>query len=207
MQVCTSSHQKNTIVPMSTFGRGQITHSTPPKPPSPRQPLANNTDGTGMRLAESAILSGGSSAFVNSFVDEFVASLGTTDFGDSNEMLYDNAPVNLTDSTPLLGRSLFNDGEEEMSLFAMGAVNELAVLGVNLASFPSNFDMVESRFTNQVEALNNEGHDSKGNLPHFADEPNDHMEDYCEDTIAGGGGGLWRQRWQWWHRRHQMRST
>jgi hypothetical protein len=45
MQVHTSSYQKNTIVPMSTLGRGQITRSTPPKLPSPRQPLTVNTMG------------------------------------------------------------------------------------------------------------------------------------------------------------------
>jgi hypothetical protein len=35
VQVHTSSCQKNTIVPMSTFGRGKITRSTPPEPPFP----------------------------------------------------------------------------------------------------------------------------------------------------------------------------
>ncbi len=49
----------------------------------------------------------------------------------------------------------------------MGAVNELAVPGVNIASFPSNFGTVENLFTNQDETLNNAGYDSKGNLPHF----------------------------------------
>ncbi len=88
-----------------------------------------------MRLAESAILSGGLSALVDSFVDEFAASLATADFGDSNGILNNAAPVNPTDSTPLLRRSLFNDGEEEMTLFAMGAVNKLVALGVNIASF------------------------------------------------------------------------
>jgi hypothetical protein len=207
MQVRTSSHQKNTIVPMSTFGHKQIICSTPPKPPSPRQPLANNTNRTGMRLAESAILSGGSSAFVDSFVDKFVASLGTANFRDSNGILNNAAPINPPDSIPLLGRNLFNDGEEEMSPFAMGAVNKSAVPGVNLASFLSNFGTGENRFTNQDEALNDESYDSKRNLSHFADEPNNNMEGYCEETIAGGGGGSWRQRRQWWHRRHQMRST
>jgi hypothetical protein len=151
-------------------------------------------------------LSGGSSAFVDSFVDEFVALLETANFGDSDGVLNNAAPGNPTDSTLLLRRSLFNDGEEEMSPFAMGAVNESAAPGVNLASFPNNFGTVENRFTNQDEALNNEGYDSKGNLPHFADKPNNNMEDYCEETIVGGVG-LWRQRRQWWHRRHQMRST
>ena len=59
-----------------------------------------------MRLAESAISSGGSSAFVNSFVDEFVvALLATVDFGDSNGILDNAAPVNPTDGTPFLRRS------------------------------------------------------------------------------------------------------
>ncbi len=89
-----------------------------------------------MQLAESAILSCGLSAFVDSFVDKFVASLPTADFGDSNGILYNAAPVNPTDGTPLLRRSLFNDGEEEMALFAIGAVNKLAAPGVNIASFP-----------------------------------------------------------------------
>ncbi len=135
MQLCTSSYQKNTIVPMSTFGPGQITHSTHLKTPSPWQPLAENTDGTGMQLAEWAILYGGSSAFVNSFVDKFVALLATVNFGDSNGILNNAAPVNPTGGTSLLRRSLFNDGEEEMMQFAMGAMNKLAVPEVNIANF------------------------------------------------------------------------
>jgi hypothetical protein len=89
-----------------------------------------------MRLAESAISSGGSSTFVDSFVDKFAAPLPTADFGDSDGILNKAAPVNPTDGTPLLRRSLFNDGEEEMTLFAMGAVNKSAEPGVNIASFP-----------------------------------------------------------------------
>jgi hypothetical protein len=121
---------------MSTFGRGQITSSTHPEPPSPWQPLADNTGGTGMQLAESAILSGGSSAFVDSFVDKFVVSLATANFWGSNGILNNAAPLDPTDGAPLLRRSLFNDGEEEMTLFAMGAVIELAAPGLNIASFP-----------------------------------------------------------------------
>ncbi len=87
-------------------------------------------------MAELAIPSGGSSAFVNSFFDKFVALLATANFGDSDGILNNAAPVNPTDGTPLLRRSLFNDGEEEMMLFAMGAVNKSAVPGVNIAGFP-----------------------------------------------------------------------
>ncbi len=136
MQVCTSSYKKKHHSPYVyvQLRTNYLFHT--PRTPIPQQHLANNTDGTGMRLAESAILSVGSSAFVDSFVDEFVVLLLTADFGDSNGILNNAAPVNPTDGTPLLRRSLFNDGEEEMMLFAMGAVNKLAALGINIASFP-----------------------------------------------------------------------
>jgi hypothetical protein len=122
---------------MSTFGRGQNTRSTHPEPPPPWQPLANNTNGAGMQLAESVISSSVLSAFVNSFVDEFVASLTTANFGGSDGILNNAAPINPTDGTPLPRRSLFNDGEEEMMQFVMGAVNKLAPPGVDIASFLS----------------------------------------------------------------------
>jgi hypothetical protein len=89
-----------------------------------------------MQLAELAISSGGSSAFVNSFVDKFVVLLVTAGFGNSEGIFNYAAPINPTDGNPLLRRTLFNDGEEEMTLFAMGAVNKLAAPGVNVASFP-----------------------------------------------------------------------
>jgi hypothetical protein len=136
MQVCTSFYQKNTKVRLSTFSCRQITCSTHPEHPSPLQPLANNTNGTGMQMEESAFFSGGSSTFVDSFVDKFVALLATAYFGDSNGILNNAAPVNPTDGTFLLRRNLSNDGEEEMMLSAMGAVNKSAMPGVNIASFP-----------------------------------------------------------------------
>jgi hypothetical protein len=89
-----------------------------------------------MQLAELAILSGRLSAFVDSFVDKFVVLLPTADFGDSDGIVKNAAPVNTTDGTTLLRRSLFNDGEEEMMLFVMGAVNKSVVTGVNIESFP-----------------------------------------------------------------------
>jgi hypothetical protein len=66
---------------MSTFGHGHITHSTAPEPPPPWQSLADNTNGTGMQLAELEISSGGLSAFIDSFVDKLVALLATANFG------------------------------------------------------------------------------------------------------------------------------
>ncbi len=74
--------------------------------------------------------------FAKSFVDEFVALLATVNFGDRDGILNSAAPINPTDGTPLLRRSLFNDGEEEMMLLVMGAVNKSAAPGANIASFP-----------------------------------------------------------------------
>ncbi len=52
-----------------------------------------------------------------------------------------------------------------------------------MANFPSSFGMVHNRFTNQNSKLNDEGDDSGGNLPLFADEPNNDIEDYVEARL------------------------
>ena len=65
-------------------------------------------------------------------------------------------------------------------------VNKVVIVLTNLANFSSNFGTIQNCFTNQNSDLNNEGYDSKGNLPHFADKPNDDMEMYFEQAIEGG---------------------
>jgi hypothetical protein len=77
---------------MSTLGCGQTTRSTPPNPLPPPQPLTNNIDGSSMQLVELANSSSGSNALVDSFVDKFVLSLPTANFGDSNGILNNAAP-------------------------------------------------------------------------------------------------------------------
>jgi hypothetical protein len=77
---------------MSILGCRQITRSTPPNPLPPLQPLANNIDGSGMQLVELASSFGGSNAFIDSFVNKFVALLPTANFGDSNGILNNTAP-------------------------------------------------------------------------------------------------------------------
>jgi hypothetical protein len=84
---------------MSTLGFGQITPFTPPNPLLPLQPLANNIDGSSMQLVELANSSGGFNVFVYSFVEVFVALLLTANFGDSNGILVNAAPVNPADGT------------------------------------------------------------------------------------------------------------
>lgn len=84
-----------------------------------------------------------------------------------------------------------------------GAKQEVVAALTNLANFPSNFGTRHNCFTNQNSTLNDEGYDSEGNLPHFADTPNDNIEDYFEEP-AEGGGGLWRQWRRLWHQQRTM---
>jgi hypothetical protein len=68
-------------------------------------------------------------------------------------------------------------------------VNKAAAALTTLASFPSSFGRVPNRFTNQNSALNDEGYDSEGNLPHFADANiKDDMDEYNKPSIEVGGG-------------------
>ncbi len=65
-------------------------------------------------------LSGGSNTEMDYFEEEFFASLPTAAIGDSGGILDDAAPVDQTNGTPLLGRSLFSNGVEETPPFAGG---------------------------------------------------------------------------------------
>ena len=53
-----------------------------------------------------------------------------------------------------------------------------------LADFPSEIPKVHNRFSNQDEALNDDGYDSEVNLPYFADKDVDDMEGYNETPIG-----------------------
>ena len=53
-----------------------------------------------------------------------------------------------------------------------------------LADFPSEIPKVHNRFSNQDEALNDDGYDSEVNLPYFADKDVDDMEGYNELPIG-----------------------
>ncbi len=68
------------------------------------------------------------------------------------------------------------------------ATNEAAAALAHLATFPSNYGMVENRFTNQDPELIDEGYDSEGNLPHFANpDIEDDAELYNEECLGGEG--------------------
>ena len=49
---------------------------------------------------------------------------------------------------------------------------------------PSHVPTIQNHFSNQDEALNDEGYNFKGNLTHFNDEENDDMEGYSDPQIG-----------------------
>ncbi len=61
-----------------------------------------------MQLVDLANLSGGLKALVNSFVNEFVALLPTADFGDSNGILNNAAPMSTQLMVPLSSGGVFS---------------------------------------------------------------------------------------------------
>ena len=132
---------------------------------------------------------GGASSNDDTFEEDFLRSLPSYVDDDNGGILDDGGLADPTDNSPTLNRSLFNDGIAETPTNARAVVNDAAAALTNLASFPSSFGTLPNRFTNQNSALNDEGYDSEGNLPHVADEPNDNMEEYFEETIVEGRGG------------------
>jgi hypothetical protein len=93
------------------------------------------------------------------------------------------------DHSPALNRNIFDDGIVEMPTRGRAAVNEAAAALTTLASFPSSFGTVPNRFICQNSELNDEGYDSEGNFPHFANANiNDDMDEYNEPSIEMGGG-------------------
>jgi len=93
------------------------------------------------------------------FEDELLASLPIAASGESEGLLDGvGAPVDKINGTPLLGRSLFNDGVDTTTPSAGGAEQEVVATLTNLANFPSNFGTRHNCFTNQNSALNDEGY-------------------------------------------------
>ena len=162
--------------------------SSPPQPPPPPMPPLGNIQGTGNVPVELPDSAGGASSNDDTFEEDFLRSLPSYVDDDNGGILDDGGLADPTDNSPTLNRSLFNDGIAETPTNARAVVNDAAAALTNLASFPSSFGTLPNRFTNQNSALNDEGYDSEGNLPHVADKPNDNMEEYFEETIVEGGG-------------------
>jgi hypothetical protein len=91
-----------------------------------------------------------------------------------------------TKASLLTGRSLFDGDQLGAAQIAGGNEDTGAASSANFGDFPCKIPTLKNRFVNQNPTLKDEGYDSKGNLPYFADEEEDDIEGYEESPIAGG---------------------
>jgi len=99
--------------------------------------------------------------------------------GDVGNVFFEEegAP-NETKASPLAGRSHFSANPLGVAQIAEGDKDECAASSANFGDFPSAIPTLQNRFANQDTTPNDEGYDSKGNLPYFADEEQDDIEGY-----------------------------
>jgi hypothetical protein len=128
-----------------------------------------------------------SNANVDNFVNVFLASLPESNAGSDVDFLGEGGHADKINTTPPPSRVLFNgglpsgpdDGDDgpERADAPRGFV------------FPSTIPILENRFFNQNSELNDDGYDSKGGLPFFADkevdDPIKYSEEPLEDTVDG----------------------
>jgi hypothetical protein len=107
-------------------------------------------------------------ANVASVVDVFFLSISENVGAGGGEILGEDGPCEPTNSAPLSPTILFStpmrggEGDDNDSTCSADA---------NLGSiFPSAAPTLNLRYYNQNSELNNEGYDSEGGLPHFADD-------------------------------------
>jgi hypothetical protein len=150
----------------------------PPIPPLP--PINDNTVGSVNVAVESFDLDSSASAIAASVADNFFRSAFSESGGSQDRFLGEESPDDNgtnTDESP--GASTSAPYQVGVLLDDVAAENEVLALGV---SFPTEQPFFENRYHNQKENQNEEGYDSEGNLPHFADVKEDDMEAYDEEA-------------------------
>jgi len=123
-------------------------------------------------------------ANVDNFGRELFVSLPRT--ADSNDVqLMDKFErPDKSDTAPRAPSCLFTLGSAAASLSVVVGNKEESALEANFRVFPSQVPTLTNCFTNQDEDLNENGFDSDGNLPHFANEQYNDMEGNIEDVIV-----------------------
>jgi hypothetical protein len=128
-----------------------------------------------------------SNANVDNFVNGFLTSLPESNAGSDVDFLGEGGHADKINTTPPPSRVLFNiglpsgpdDGNDgpERADAPRGSV------------FPSTIPMVEKCFFNQNSELNDDGYDSEGGFPFFADkevdDPIEYSKEPLEDTVEG----------------------
>ena len=155
----------------------------PALPPLP--PLNNPNVGSGTAAADSPNLASAGNAHVETLADEFFDSRSHDGSDVIDDFLQEEGAPDTTEASPLARRSLFDSDQPGAAHIAGGDKDEGAASSANFANFPSKIPTVKNRFANQDSTLNDEGYDSEGNLPYFADEEQDDIEGYEESPIDG----------------------
>jgi hypothetical protein len=146
----------------------------PALPPLP--PLNNPNVGSGTAAADSPNLASAGNAHVETLADEFFDSRSHDGSDVIDDFLQEEGAPDTTEASPLARRSLFDSDQPGAAHIAGGDKDEGAASSANFANFPSKIPTVKNRFANQDSTLNDEGYDSEGNLPYFADEEQDDIE-------------------------------
>jgi len=151
----------------------------PHLPPLP--PINNNTVGSVNVAVELSDLDDSASAIAASVADDFFRSAFSESGGLQDRFLGEGSPddngKNTDESPTSTSAAPYQVGVLQDEVVAE---NEVLASGV---SFPTEQPFFENRYHNQKENQNEEGYDSEGNLPHFADVEEDDMEAYDEASI------------------------
>ena len=152
-------------------------------PPLP--PLNNPNVGSGTAAADLPNLASAGNAHVESLAEEFFDSNSHDGSDVMDDFLEEEGSPDTTKASPLARRSLFDRDQPGAAHIAGGDKNEGAASSANFGDFPSEIPTLKNGFANQDPTLNDEGYDSEGNLPYFADEQEDDVEGYEELPIGG----------------------
>jgi hypothetical protein len=162
------------------------TFMTPPLPPStpPLPPFNVNTHASILPALALSNLASSKNANIDNLFNECFASLPEMDPLGDGKILGERGAADQTNSDPLFPMSLSTTSlSAEVEGTAKGTVLEGTKGG---SIFPSAVPTLKKLFDNQNSELNDEGYDSKGGLPFFANEPNNNRGAYIEPLLDNG---------------------
>jgi len=183
----TSCRHKKPSDPNLTMSLVRSSPPTLPPDAPPLAPLVANTYETNNAMSATSNSAASSDANDDNFAIEFLASLPESSTGSDVDFLGEGGHADEINTTTPPSRVLFNvglpsgpdDGNDDPERVdaARGSI------------FPSTIPMVKNRFFNQNSDLNDDGYDSEGGLPFFADMQDDNavefLEEPLEDTVEG----------------------
>jgi hypothetical protein len=163
-----------------------VTFTTPPLPPStpPLPPLNANTHAGILPASALSNLASLQNANVDNLIDKCFASLPEMDALGDGKILGERGAVAQTNSGPLFPMRLsVTSLPVEVDGTAEGTVSEGAK---GRSIFPSAVPTLKNQFHNQNSELSDEGYDSEGGLPFFANEPINNGDTYIVPLLDNG---------------------